>query len=286
MPDEQALAHLDPAELERLLDTLRQGDVIRLESIPALLAPDYSLYPEELEGAPRDEVLVTASLESATGFGVLVSQDCELARVPAYEGWLTAAPLKKVDADTYKRALQGRSTRYFAYPEIEGKTNLAVDAGMLMTVEKTALMSPRIDRIECPLTGPKREDLRRWLGRRLGRYAFPNEIQRAVVDKIVAALDKIGKDANFERVLKSAVFYGLRYTEENAHYSFLVLLDSARLVANNADDKLIETTQKKLFGTLAAASKDSDYSPEVEFVDANDFPSSRLLAYSLFDPGL
>ena len=285
MPDEQEPAHIEAADLERLLDTLRQGDVLRLESIPALLAPDYSLYPEELEGAPRDEALVTASLESPTGLGILVSQDCELGKRPANEAWLTVAPLKQVDDDTYKRASRGRSTRYFAYPEVEGKGNLAVDVGLLVTVEKAALASPRVDLMKCPLDGPRREQLRRFLGRRLGRYAFPNEIQRAVVDKIANGLDKLAKDSNFERVLNSAIFYGLRYTEENAHYSFLVLLDPALLVANKADDGLVDATKKRLFGILAATSTDTHYSPEVELVKADDFPSSKLLAYSQFDPG-
>ncbi len=285
MSDEPALAHLDAGELENLLDSLRQGDIIRLESIPALLAPDYSLYPKELEGAPRDEALVTASFESPTGLGVLVSQDCELGKLPANEGWLTVAPLKQVEDDIYKRAAQGRSTRYFAYPELEDKDNLAVDAGMLLTLEKTALLSPRVERIKCPLAGPEREALRSWLGRRLGRYAFPNEIQRGVVDKIAVALDKVAKDPNFERVLKSVIFYGLRYTEENAHYSFLALFDPALLVANKVDEALVEATKKKVFGALATASKETHYSPEVQFETADEFPSSKFFTYSAFEPG-
>lgn len=286
MFEEHALSGLDAAELEALLKSLRQGDVIRLESMPTLLAPDYTLYPEEVEGAPRDEAMVVSALESPTGLGVVVSQDCDLAKKPSAEAWVTVAPLLEVEPVTYERGLHGRSARYFSYPGLEGHSNLAVDAGMITTVEKTALLSPRIARQPCPLSGPRREELRQWLGRRLGRYGFPDEIQKQVVDRIAAALAKLADDQNFNRVLKAVVFYGIRYTEENAHYSFLALLDPAKLVAFKADGDLVAATKKKLFGLLAAAAKEGGYSPEVEFEDATEFRAAKLFAYSPFDAGI
>lgn len=254
--------------------------------MPTLLAPDYTFYPEEVEGAPRDEALLVTSLESATGLGVIVSQDCDLVKKPTAEAWVTLAPLREVEPVVYDRALHGRSARYFAYPEIDEQTNLALDAGMLMTIEKAALLSPRVERRPCPLSGPRRGELRVWLGRRLGRYGFPDEIQKQVVDRITSALAKLADDPNFNRVLKSVIFYGLRYTEENAHYTFLALLDPARLAHNKADADLVAAAAKKMFGLLAAGAKEGGYSPELKFEDATVLKAGELLAYSPLDAGV
>ncbi len=151
-------------------------------------------------------------------------------------------------------------------------------------MEETAAAG-RPQRIACPLEGPRREELRAWLGRRFGRYPFPNEIQRSVIDRIGNVLARLAKDANYARVIDSAVWFGVRYTEENPNYGFLVLLDPALLVSNKVPDGFIQTIENKLFGLLAASSKETGYSPEIEVRTADAYPSSKLLAYSPFSPG-
>jgi hypothetical protein len=78
--------------------------------------------------------------------------------------------------------------------------------------EKTALLSAHIRRIACPLSEAKRDHLRAWAGRRLGRIAFADDIQRQVVDPIRDAVKKVRRNAAHRTLFGAVTYYGLQYT--------------------------------------------------------------------------
>lgn len=282
------LERIDPEELERFLTSLRQGEVLRLDKLPRLVASDYALSEEELRGAPRDEPLLSIELPLDPDLVVVVSQDCDLVRPVEREPYLQVAPLTHVAPELYDEVARSGSSRFFPYPAVDGKKPLVVDVRVLGTIEKTALLSDTVERLGCPLTEPQRSRLRAWLGARFARVAFPDEIDRLVVLPIQRAAEDLAKDANFRRAISTVYFAGLRYTEGIGQCSLLLLVDPATCVRVGVSDEQVASLQKKLYGRVANGVKETGYSVAVtvssaEEVSAADMLSHHQLALGDFD---
>jgi hypothetical protein len=273
------LERLDPAELARLLDSLRQGEVLRLDKLPRLLSPQYALTEEELRGAPRDEPLISAELPLDPALVVIVSQDCDLVRPVDREPYIQLAALTRVEQGLHDEIVRFGSARFFPYPAVDGESVLVVDARVIATIEKPALLSDQIKRFGCPLTEPQRSQLRGWLGSRFARVAFPDEIAEVVVLSIQRAVEKLADDANFKRALTSVYFAGLRYTEGIGQCSLLLLFDTAACERLSVDEQLLESLRKKLQGRVANGVKDSGYSVTVTLAPADEVSAADMLGH-------
>ena len=176
MSDPELVPDIDPAELKAVLRTVNQGDLLDIAKLVFLWSPDAPSHPSEVAGVPHEEPVMTEEMRLPSGLCAVVSQDCDIRQLPDIEPYLLVCPLTEVDDKTYKEAADGMSVRYFAYPAVEDHEHmqLAADGRMIQSIEKTALLSAHVKRFDCPLTAPKRTEFRAWLGRRLGRDAFPD----------------------------------------------------------------------------------------------------------------
>lgn len=273
------LERLDPKVLARLLGSLRQGEALRLDRLPRLVAPEYALTNDELRGAPRDEPVLTVELPLDPALVVVVSQDCDLVRPVEREPYIQIAALTRVDRELYAEVARLGSSRLFPYPPVGGEEPLVLDVRLIGTIEKPALLSEHVERLGCPLTEPQRSNLRAWLGTRFARVAFPDEIAALVVLPIQRAAEKLAEDANFKRALGTVYFAGLRYTEGIGQCSLLLLVDPAACVRAKVDEQLLALLQKKIYGRVSGGIKDSGYSVAVTVASADEVSAAELLSH-------
>jgi len=279
------LERLDPKELALLLDSLRQGEILRVDKLPRLVSPEYALTDEELRGAPRDDAVLTVELPLDPALVVVVSQDCDLVRPVEREPYIQIASLTEVEKDLYDEVSRLGSSRLYAYPPVDGVATLVLDVRLVGTIEKPALLSEGIARLGCPLTDPQRAMLRAWLGARFARVAFPDEIAELVVAPIQRASQKLAEDANFKRALGTVYFAGLRYTEGIGNCSLLLLVDSAACHRVKVEEQLLQDLQKKLYGRIANGVKDSGYSVAVTIAPADEISAAEMLRHHQFALG-
>jgi hypothetical protein len=273
------LDRLDSKELTQLLDSLRQGEVLRLDKLPRLVAPEYALTDEEIRGAPRDESVLTVELPLKPPLAVVISQDCDLVRPVEREPYLQIAALTKVERGLHEEVVRLGSSRLFPYPPVDGEQPLVLDVRVVGTIEKSALLSKGIARLGCPLTEPQRSTLRAWLGARFARAAFPDEIAELVVQPIQRAAQKLAEDPNFKRALGTVYFAGLQFTEGIGNCSLLLLVDPSRRERAKVDQQLLEHLQKKLYGRVAVGLKETGYSVAVTIASADEISAAEMLSH-------
>src|SRR6516165_3200416 len=111
---------IDSDQLRELLKALHQGDVVDVAKTVRLYSPDAPTWPAEVADVPHEEPVMTMETRHASGLSVIVSQDCDLRREIHVEPYVILAPLTELDAGRHAQAASGQSTRFFAYPPIEG----------------------------------------------------------------------------------------------------------------------------------------------------------------------
>jgi hypothetical protein len=277
------LSHeLDPDALKALVKELHQGDVLDVAKSIRLYSPDAPSYPNEVAGVPHDEPVMTMETRLPSGLCVIVSQDCDLRRMPDIEPYVVVAPLTEVDEATYREAADGMSTRFFAYPAVEGHEHhdtLVVDMRVLSSLEKTALLSQHIERIPCPLTDPKREDLLNFLGDRFGRKPFPDEIERQVIRPIESALKRVRQKEGFAGVFSSVVYIGLRWSPGKSYCSLLLLMDPKRRELHKVSAEDVSAVRNRLSKTLNHFTRAGDYSVIPNFHDVTEVQATVVLSH-------
>ena len=255
------MSGVDRDTLDQLVKVLHQGDVVDVAKTVRFYSPDAPTWPEEVAGIPHEEPVMTMETRHQSGLSVIITQDCDLRRDIAAEPYVILAPLTEVDADRYEQAGNGQSTRFFAYPAIDGhgdKQNLVIDMRVLSSLEKTALLSSHIERVECPLSPPGRERLRLFVGDRFGRVPLPDDIVRQVVVPVERALKRVTENATAAGMLAATVFYGLQWTPGRQYISVLLLTDPGRRERFKLGEQELGGAIKRLRKALAHFARNSD----------------------------
>lgn len=277
--------------------SLRQGDVLRTPILPLVTVPTTSLHREELGEAAGSAILTPVAVELPSHLVAVISGDCDLERSIDVEPTFVVAPVVDLPEVLHRSARDGvGSSRVFAFPPLSPRVargeelpHPGIDARWLFTLEKTALLSDQVEVIPCPLDSPSRDRLRLWLGRRLGRIGFPDDIQRHVVEPLVdAILRPKTAPSEVERLRQAAAFYGIRWTEGSPVVNSLVVLDPARRTAAGLDGGAIRgartAIRQRLLGRTAAyqvtgpAVADAD---QIALLDASGY---RQFFLDPFDP--
>lgn len=272
---------VDPFELEETLKKFRQGDVLDVARMTWLFSPDHPLNPDEEEVDAGEPVAVQGRL-SNSGLAVIVSQTCDIWRLPDVEPFLTLCPLVELNETRYAEAEQGLSVRYFPYPEIlnhEDKERLAVDSRLFFSLEKPALLSKHIEHVECPLPGPGRGELRLFLAQRLGRPDLPDEIIEHLVRPVEQAFKRVYDNGGFEHFFASVRFYGIAWTPGAAGASVLVLTSQARRQKNKVSEDDIKAVHKRLRNALGHWMRESPYEAAIQIHDADLVPAIEVLQH-------
>lgn len=272
---------VDPVELQHVLENFRQGDVLDVARMAWLFSPDHPLNRDEQEVDIGEPVTVQGRL-SATGLAVIVSQTCDVWRLPDVEPFVTLCPLIELDERRYAEARRGLSVRYFPYPRIPGHTDkerLVVDGRLFFSLEKPALQSSHIEHVDCPLSDPRRVDLRMFLAQRLGRPDLPDEI----IDELIVPVEKgfkrvHGKDG-FARFFDAVIFYGVAWTPGAPAASVLVLTSNARRRKFKISDGDVTAVTKRLRDALGHWMKESPYEATIAVHDADLVPAIEVLRH-------
>lgn len=239
--------------------SLRQGDLIRAEALPLVTVPATSLHQDELGSFAGASLPIPVAVEPPTSLVAVVSCDCDLVRRIEVEPTFVVAPVLGLPDDVYWSARDGAgSSRVFSLPPLsqammrgEALHHCGIDARWLYTIEKTALLSPTFEVIPCPLEAPGRDRLRMWLGRRFGRAAFPDDIQRRVVQPLVDAIrNPRSARGEVERLRRAASWYGIRWADGSAVVSALIVLDPARRHAAALDATAARGAQAAIHARL------------------------------------
>ncbi len=282
MSDPELVPDIDPAELKAVLRTVNQGDLLDIAKVVFLWSPDAPSHPSEVAGVPHEEPVMTEEMRLPSGLCAVVSQDCDIRQLPDIEPYVLVCPLTEVEDKTYKEAADGMSVRYFAYPAVEDHEHmqLAADGRMIQSIEKTALLSAHVKRFECPLTAPKRTEFRAWLGRRLGRDAFPDEVVRQVVNPIERAV-KRAREKDVENVFSCVIWTGLRWTPGKPYCSLVLLTDPALRAQYGVEAEQLELMLGRLRKALNhfVGKAGSDYSVVANTHDATEVSASVLLEH-------
>lgn len=275
-------AELDPDESRRLLESLKQGEVVRIDHAPRVLSLAHPIDPEEVKGAgldPSRQPVATLDLKLDPALAVVVSQDCDLVRDVGHEPYVLLAPLTRLDDKLHAEVLRSGSSRFFSYPAIGGEPTLAVDMRLVFSLEKPAIFTPEVERLGCPLTEPQRSRLRSWLGARFARVAFPDEIADLVVAPIQAAAEALAKDKNYARALSAVGFTGLRFTGGVGQCSLLLLVDAGACVRLKVDDQLLGQLQRKLHGRIHGGTRDTGYEVNVTIASPGEISALEVLSH-------
>lgn|GEM_PF-1559747 len=271
--------HIDPDELAKLLKDLHQGDIVDIGKYVRLYSPDVPTWPEEVEAAPHEEPAMTADGQLDPPLSVVITQDCDLRRGIEIEPFVILAPLTKTTRDRYDLAARGLSVRYFAYPSIGGHELLVLDMRVLSSLEKTALLSPDIKRMPCPLSEPGRAGLRQFLGDRFGRTPFPEEIDRQVITPITQAIRRMSENTNGACVLAATVYAGLSWTPGRRYVSLLLLVDNARLSRCKMNEDNVAAGLTALRKALNHFARNSAYTIVANAHDATEVSAAQLLSH-------
>jgi hypothetical protein len=273
---------LDPTQVAALVKELHQGDVLDVAKSVRLYSPESPSYPQEVEGIPHDEPVMTMETRVPSGLCVIVSQDCDLRRMPDREPYVVVAPLTEVDEQAYREADDGMSSRFFAYPTIAGheeRKHLVVDMRVLSSLEKIAMLSPHIERIPCPLSPTTRGDLLDFLGDRFGRKPYPDEIVRQVIRPIEQAVKRVRENEAFAGVFSSITWVGLNWASGRSYVGLMVLLDPALRERHNVSADDVEAVKNRLQKALNHFTRDGDYRVHPNIHDVTEVGAAVVLSH-------
>lgn len=246
------------------------------------------------------------NLESESGWYVLLTQDCDVVRDPDLEPTVSVAPLTLRDVATWQDLLRnGYSSREWAYPSEkftgipDGKA-LVVDLAWTTSLLKGSLTAPGVRALR-PLTGPTKADFAEWLGARVGRVAFPDDVVTKVLDpcyqarrvaarkfdKAVAAGGTAPRDA---RVVGAVARWYAR--RDGMLIDFLGQVTGPRLQAagwitedggvNTEDfEKGRSALEAAVLRKMNAVDPNSGYQIRITIADLAEVPASQFLKFAL-----
>jgi hypothetical protein len=280
---------VDLEQIREGLGQFRQGDVLDVGKLTWLYSPDSPNHPHLIEGVPADEPVMTQEVRTESRLAAIVSQTCDLRQLPDVDQWVLLAPLQPLAEDDYRDALHGRSVRFFSYPTIPGhkeQERLALDARIIVPLEKMALLSKHIEHIRGLLSEPRRDQLSTFLGNRLGRRAFSDEITNQLIRPLEAGIKRVARNQGFRGFFDSVVYFGVEWTPGKAGASLLALTSQHKREVNKVNQGDVEAVHKRLQDSVTHRLQRSSYEATVYIRDAEEAQAVEILARHQLFPDL
>lgn len=296
------------SDLEARLRGVEQADLISFGAIAIAVRPTSAL--AVAAGLPDDGEpgVVTLTIETASGWYAVISQDCDIVRSVDDEPCLTVAPVIYVPQEAWSRLHLGQTSyKQFPLPQdqvapvdeahadrIPEGHRPVVDVRYVSTVEKTALAHGFEQRH--PLPGAPKLRFQTWVGQRFGRESFADEVHDKVLPAARAAVDAAigahlsGDRAPASRTVASFSEYYVRCTDR--YVEVLGRLDVQRARAagmlkkvnkveqfNNAD---LITGCKHLTRAATNGMRGSGYSVKFIVGDFDELSAAEFETYALW----
>ncbi len=224
---------------ERIAGSLWQGDLLATPVAVALEAPDSSLHEDahELEPVDNAGLWAPAPLEIASGWTTIVTQTCDVVRGLDQVQHLQLMPVVELSEREWSEALNGRRGTLFSLPPAEGLDIAfpAVDCAICFPVSKAALAHEKVKTLTTPLDPASRILLSHWLMRRVGRHAFPDELERYVLSPLREKVSKSMGKTSQAGLLADAVIGLWSSTEWAAGVSIYFVVDENRVQSRGVD---------------------------------------------------
>jgi hypothetical protein len=227
------------ARAEEVTRSLWQGDLLATPAGVVLEARESSLREgaEKLEPVDEEGIWAAGAVRIASGWTAIVSQTCDVVREIDHVEHLQLMPLVELSEEEWTGALNGRRGTLFSLPPTEGLPLRfpAIDCAISFPVSKAALAHRGVQTLNAPLDPAARVLLSHWLMRRVGRHAFPDELEQHVLgplrDRVAKSMGK-NSPAGFLALCLIGVWSS---TEWAAAVSIIFVVDENRLKALGVD---------------------------------------------------
>jgi hypothetical protein len=224
---------------EQIAGSLWQGDLLATSVAVTLEAPGSSLLEDahELETVDEAGLWAPAPLEIASGWTAIVTQTCDVVRELGQVTHLQLMPVVELSEKEWNEALNGRRGTLFSLPAAGdlGIEFPAVDSAICFPVSKAALAHSGVKTVSTPLDPASRILLSHWLMRRVGRHAFPDELEEHVLAPLREKLSRSMGKSSPAGFLTSALIGVWSSPEWAASVSIYFIVDENRLRASGVD---------------------------------------------------
>lgn len=242
---------------EKIAGSLWQGDLLATPVAVTLEAPESSLRDDahELEAVSDDGLWAPAPLEISSGWTAIVTQTCDVVRSLDQVQHLQLMPIVELSEKEWDEALNGRRGTLFSLPPAEGLEIEfpAVDCAICFPVAKAALAHAQVKTLSTPLDPASRILLSHWLMRRVGRHAFPDELEQHVLAPLREKVRRSMGKSSQAGLLADALIGIWSSTDWAAGVSIYFIVDVNRLESrgvdvdlNRACDELLASARKAL----------------------------------------
>lgn len=224
--------------VEATVRQLWQGDLLAAPLVPVLESPHSSFVQgvEELEPVDPGGLWTVAPRVIDSGWAAIVTQTCDVVRHPDQVPYLQLMPIVDLPEDEWQAAHSGRRGGLFAIPQVDGLpvSFPAIDSMISFPVSKAALIHNEVLTRSSGLDPATRILLSSWLMRRVGRFAFPDELEAHVLaplrQKVGTAMGRNSQAGAFCRTLLGV----WASTEWGASASIIFVVDPNRVAASKA----------------------------------------------------
>ncbi|HYM54022.1 MAG TPA: hypothetical protein VES97_01565 [Solirubrobacteraceae bacterium] len=235
---------------EQIAGSLWQGDLLATPVAVTLEAPDSSLLEDAHELEPVDSagVWAPAPLEIASGWTAIVTQTCDVVRSLEQVEHLQLMPVVELSEKEWNEALNGRRGTLFSLPAADGLgiDFPAVDCAICFPVSKAALAHDDVKTLTTPLDPASRILLSHWLMRRVGRYAFPDELEQHILAPLREKLGKSMGKTSQAGFLADALIGLWSATEWAAGVSIYFIVDENRIRSRGVDIDAVKAVEELL----------------------------------------
>jgi len=296
-PDELNAAYV------KTVSDVAQGDIISLGAVNIVglgaskalrSTPDY----EDTPGKPGEGIW-SMTIESEVGWYAIISQDCDIARIPEIEPVLVVCPIKYVtDTEWLQLRAGGSSPREFPFPDgrkmpnKEGHKHVA-DLRFVTSVDKTALVSGDVQVLR-PLTGSQRARFRNWVGARYAREPLADDLERDVLPRVAKLITKMAtstssdvKNSPERRLIDATGNWYLAGTDRRVIFYLIISERSAKdagfwdSTAADFNTTTLEMARTKLMRQILASLKPGEgYSVDVQIKTLHGIPADEFLTLS------
>lgn len=167
----------------------RQGDIVKSGGAVHLASAEAPLTIASARVAARTDrrAVITVGTQAPEG-AMVVSQTCDIVRSAAERPYVQLAPLVALKEN---RARLARDFRMPRYAPVLDDPRLFVDLDRIFTVEKAILLGR--DRRPTVCDDTEAKALAEHIGRKFGRFAFPNDLGETLSDFVDRVRKKYGR---------------------------------------------------------------------------------------------